>query len=29
MENYYSDNRVLLAMDKSSELMDILTFIQN
>ncbi|CCV02046.1 hypothetical protein IIV25_028R [Invertebrate iridovirus 25] len=28
MENFYCDNRVLLALDKSSELMDILTFVQ-
>lgn len=28
MENYYCDSRVLLALDKSSELMDILTFVQ-
>jgi hypothetical protein len=28
MENYYSDERVLLALEKSSELMDILTFVK-
>src|SRR5574344_2168750 len=28
MENYYTDNRVLLALEKSPELMDILTFIK-
>jgi hypothetical protein len=28
MENYYTDDRVLLALEKSSELMDILTFIK-
>ncbi|CCV01995.1 hypothetical protein IIV22A_151R [Invertebrate iridescent virus 22] len=28
MENYYTDNRVQLALEKSSELMDILTFVK-
>jgi hypothetical protein len=28
MENYYADERVLLALEKSSELMDILTFVK-
>ncbi|ADO00407.1 hypothetical protein WIV_gp064 [Wiseana iridescent virus] len=28
MENYYSDERVLLALNKSNELMDILTFVK-
>ena len=28
MENYYLDDRVLLALEKSSELMDILTFVK-
>ncbi|ADO00514.1 hypothetical protein WIV_gp170 [Wiseana iridescent virus] len=28
MENYYSDERVLLALEKSNELMDILTFVK-
>ncbi|CCV01870.1 hypothetical protein IIV22A_026R [Invertebrate iridescent virus 22] len=28
MENYYTDPRVLLALEKSSELMDILTFVK-
>jgi hypothetical protein len=28
MENYYLDDRVLLALEKSPELMDILTFVK-
>ncbi|ADO00492.1 hypothetical protein WIV_gp148 [Wiseana iridescent virus] len=28
MENYYSDERVLVALKKSEELMDILTFVK-
>jgi hypothetical protein len=28
MENYYDDSRVLLALEKSPELMDILTFVK-